>query len=199
MKQLLRAVYSTYLYVKFRWQLRSDKPLKLLIGSGDTQYPGWTATEVTFLNALDQANWEKYFQANSIQAMLAEHVWEHFTQEQGELAAKLCYQFLQHGGHIRIAVPDGLFPNPDYIAHVKPGGLDPDAADHKMLYTYKTLSQVFERAGFKVNYLEYFDEGGQFHHQDWDPADGMIQRSKRFDLRNREGLQYTSLLIDAVK
>lgn len=41
--------------------------------------------------------------------MLAEHVWEHMTKEEGIMAAKHCYEFLQDGGYIRVAVPDSNF------------------------------------------------------------------------------------------
>ena len=76
----------------------------------------------------------------------------------------------------------------------------PDAADHKVLYTYRTLREIFESAGFRVDLLEYFDENGEFHHKDWDPNDGMIRRSKRFDHRNRDNqLNYTSIVLDAKK
>ncbi|MCH7728025.1 MAG: cytochrome, partial [Planctomycetes bacterium] len=52
----------------------------------------------------------------------------------------------------------------------------------------------------EVTLLEYFNEEGEFQFQDWDPDDGLIRRSYRFDARNHEDqLNYTSLIIDAHK
>ena len=62
-----------------------------------------------------------------------------------------------------MAVPDGLFPDSEYIDFVKPGGVGPSAYDHKVLYSYRTLTKVFESAGFNVELLEYFDEKGDCH------------------------------------
>jgi predicted SAM-dependent methyltransferase len=67
---------------------------------------------------------------------------------------------------LRVAVPDGLHPDPAYVDTVKAGagtavptsGLDGNAANHKALYTYRTLRQLFESAGFRVIMYEYFDE-----------------------------------------
>lgn len=48
--------------------------------------------------------------------------------------------------------------------------------------------------------LEYFDENGMFHAQNWDMSDGYVRRSIRYDNRNSDGKPvYTSLIIDAVK
>ena len=59
---------------------------------------------------------------------------------------------------------------------------------------------VFASVGFDITLLEYFSENGVFHYHEWNPDDGMITRSKRFDSRNatRE-LTYTSIILDARK
>jgi predicted SAM-dependent methyltransferase len=59
---------------------------------------------------------------------------------------------------------------------------------------------LLEKAGYKVNLLEWFDEQGKFHHENWDVAGGFIKRSTRFDPRNSTNrTTYTSLIIDAIK
>ncbi len=104
------------------------------------------------------------------------------------------------GGYLRVAVPDGLHPDPSYNDWVRPGGSGPGAEDHKCLFTYKTFSKLFADVGFDVNLLEYFDETREFHRLDWSPADGMIDRSRQFDPRNDGAkLKYTSIILDAVK
>lgn len=173
---------------------------RIIIGAGGIKYSGWIPTQIQTLNILKQSDWEKYFIKNSINAMVAEHVWEHLTLTEGKLAASNCYTYLKADGYVRIAVPDGLHPNPSYIENVRAGGCSPGAKDHKVLYAYKTLFNVFESAGFEVKLLEYYDESGQFHFRGWDVQDGFILRSKRYDQRNKNGeLNYTSIILDATK
>jgi predicted SAM-dependent methyltransferase len=173
--------------------------LRIVVGaSGDTQ-PGWIATEVEFLDLLDDADWRRYFRASSLRAILAEHVWEHLTPGDAAVAAETCFRYLRSGGYVRAAVPDGLNPDPQYIEWVRVGGVGPGADDHKVLYDHRSFSAVFESAGFRVRLLEFFDGRGAFHHHAWDPEDGLIQRSLEFDPRNRFARRYTSLIIDATK
>jgi predicted SAM-dependent methyltransferase len=105
---------------------------------------------------------------------------------------------LSDDGYLRIAVPDGLHPDPAYIDWVKPNGTGPSAPAHKVLYNYRSILDCLESAGLTVTLLEYFDEFGVFHRRDWDPDGGLVRRSARFDPRNAGGtLHYTSLIVDA--
>jgi len=168
------------------------------VGASGQHQDGWLPTEIEFLDVAERFDWQKIFKPASLSAIVAEHVWEHLTLEKAEKAAKNCYEFLAPGGYARIAVPDGYHPEKDYIDWVKPGGVGDGAKDHQMLYTYKTLSILFEEAGFKVHLLEYFDEQHEFHYTRWNHGDGHIHRS-RHDPRNVDRLVYTSIIIDAVK
>ena len=177
--------------------------MKIILGAGQTTFEGWISTQEEDLNLLDRKCFENQFKENSIDAMLAEHVWEHMTKEEGIVAAKNCYDFLREGGYLRIAVPDINFKNEWYQNMVKVGG--PGAIDHpaytpRIVYDYVTLVEVFEKAGFEVELLEYCDEEGIFHYKYWNEKDGKIGRSFRFDTRNsREKLGMVSLIIDAKK
>lgn len=178
--------------------------IRVVVGSGVQQNnPGWVHTQEEELNLLRLSDWESKFALSSIEAILAEHVWEHLTYEEGIQAATICYSFLQPGGYVRCAVPDGYFPNQIYQNIVQAGGPGPKdhpAASHKIVYTYQTFRTMFETAGFNVELLEYCDESGQFHAQDWDETMGFIYRSKRFDHRNKDGiLNMVSLIVDAKK
>jgi predicted SAM-dependent methyltransferase len=178
----------------------SLSPRKIVLGASATFDPGWIPTEIEALNLLREQDWERFFQPGSIDALLAEHVWEHLTEKEALQGARLCLRFLKPGGYLRVAVPDGNHPDSEYLGWVKPGGGGAGAEDHKILYTYRSLGSLFERAGFTIRLYEYFDEDGRFHFSDWAPEDGMIHRSKRFDKRNRGGkLAYTSIVLDAVK
>ncbi|WP_291038294.1 methyltransferase domain-containing protein [Dyadobacter sp. 50-39] len=193
---LLKEPYSKYQLISYD----RTKPVKLVVGAMYSLFKGWIHSDIETLDLLKKSDWERYFQENSIDRILAEHVWEHLTPEQGQLAFKNCYTFLKPGGMLRVAVPDGFNPSEDYINYVKPGGTGNGADDHKILYNYKLMSGFLENIGFKVRLLEYFDENGQFHKSPWDPEDGMIRRSADHDERNRDGkLGYTSLIIDAIK
>lgn len=177
--------------------------IKIVVGAGEyNNNPGWIHTQVDELNLIDSATWQVKFEMNSIDAILAEHVWEHLTFEEGLTAAKLCYLYLKPSGYIRCAVPDGYFQNEEYQNIVKIGGPGPTnhpAASHKIVHNYKTLSVIFEAAGFDVQLLEYFDEEGKLHYKDWDENKGVIFRSKKVDPRNQGELVFPSLIIDAFK
>jgi len=78
-------------------------------------------------------------QGDCADAMLAEHVWEHLTVEEGVVAARNCYTFLQPGGYVRCAVPDAFFRNDWYQNMVQiggPGPIDHPAYTHKVVYHY---------------------------------------------------------------
>ncbi|MGB6166752.1 MAG: tetratricopeptide repeat protein, partial [Geitlerinemataceae cyanobacterium] len=199
-KQILEINSRTNLRNQIDRLKREGQLLNIIIGSSGTHQEGWISTDIQTLNLLKPETWKPYFSTASIDAILAEHVWEHLSQEEGIIAAKVCYQYLKAGSYLRVAVPDGFHPHQAYIDAVKPGGCGAGADDHKMLYNYLSFKEIFEVSGFKVDLLEYFDAEGQFHCQDWNPLKGMIQRSKRFDRRNQDGgLNYTSIILDAKK
>ncbi|HYK73126.1 MAG TPA: methyltransferase domain-containing protein [Pseudoneobacillus sp.] len=180
------------------------KQLKVVIGAGEFNHnPGWLQTKETELNLLKRSDWEEKFSLNTIEVILAEHVWEHLDYEEGIKAARNCYDFLKPKGYVRCAVPDAFFRNEEYQKVVQiggPGPKDHPAASHKIVHNHKTLTSMFEEAGFEVKLLEYCDEEGQFHYNDWDEKQGFIYRSKRFDHRNQQGqLGFVSLIVDAIK
>ncbi|MCA1064955.1 SAM-dependent methyltransferase [Rossellomorea sp. AcN35-11] len=178
--------------------------VKIVIGAGEyVNNPGWIHTQEEDLNVLDESTWEKRFPASSVDAILAEHVWEHLTYDEGLAAAELCKNYLKPSGYIRCAVPDGYFPDEDYQQIVQVGGPGPKdhpAASHKIVHNYHTLTELFETAGYEVRLLEYCDEEGKFHQNVWDGADGVIFRSKKYDPRNQgDKLAFPSLIVDAFK
>ena len=177
--------------------------MKIIIGAGGTSYDGWIPTQESELNLLNRSDFERQFEEESIDAILAEHVWEHMSEQEGIQAARNCYDFLKSGGYIRCAVPDKNFRSEWYQNMVQVGGPGPKdhpAYTHKVVYDYLALKAVFEQAGFVVELLEYCDENGAFHYRYWNEADGKIGRSFRFDARNSvEKLGIVSIIIDAKK
>jgi len=184
--------------------MTEEKGIRVVVGAGRMNAnPGWIHTQEEELNLLKREDWLRRFQPGSVSAILAEHVWEHLTYEEGVQAARICYAFLKPGGYVRCAVPDGFFPDPDYQRLVQvggPGPIDHPAASHKIVHNFRTLTRMFQEAGFQVDLLEYCDENGTFHYREWNPEDGKIVRSLRFDSRNRDGKpRFVSLIVDAVK
>lgn len=186
---------------EFNRKIKNSDIRNIVIGASGISDIGWISSESYFLNLLKPLDWQRYFKKNTINAILAEHVWEHLTLEEGLMAAKQCFEYLKPGGYLRIAVPDGCHPDPVYIKHVEVGGIGPGSDDHKVLYTFQSAKKLFEAAGFKVTLLEYFNGVGEFCAIAWDPAMGKIHRSKQYDERNSpaNSLKYTSIILDAHK
>jgi predicted SAM-dependent methyltransferase len=186
-----------------RTQTLSEPPLKVIVGAGEQAWDGWIATHREQLDLCDPATWDAWFGGRRADALLCEHVFEHLTEAEGRAAARTCFAFLKPGGFLRCAVPDANFPDPEYQRMVQvggPGPADHPAADHKIVYDYRRLADVFSGAGFTVDLLEYCDEAGRFHYHQWDPSTGPIYRSLRLDHRNRDGaLGFVSLILDARK
>ncbi len=167
------------------------------MGEPGTPYEGWLLTDVDSLDALRREEWAALFRPQSIQNILAEHVMEHLTEEQFLESLGVIRDFLAPGARVRVAVPDGFHPDPAYIEQVRPGGTGSGADDHKVLYTYSRMAKLLADAGWAYDFLEYFDERGEFHLKDWDKTDGFIRRSALNDPRNKERPQsYTSLIVD---
>lgn len=184
-----------------------NAPLKKLnIGSGSDgdkeEYKGWISVDKEFLDITQEKDWLDFTPGyNSLDNILAEHVWEHLSDEDTRLANLNCYKFLKKGGRLRIAVPDGFHESHEYIDNVRPGGNGPGCEDHKILYNYNIMVERLNSAGFEIiNLLEYWDESKTFNHVEWNIKDGFVKRSLHFDKRNKNGkLGYTSLVVDAIK
>lgn len=197
-----RAGWRTFKRARLMLRLRAARggPLKIVVGSAGVPVPGWIITDVNELDLLRPSTWAAFMAPGSVDALFAEHVWEHLRPADAVLAARTCFTFLRPGGVLRVAVPDGLHPDPAYLEAVRPGGTGPGADDHQVLYTHATLRAVFEEAGFSVTLLEHFDEDGVFQQVPWSSDGGHVLRSARHDPRNHDGtLRYTSIILDAQK
>ena len=181
---------------------------RVIIGAGEQRWDGWIPTQQEELDLLWRSSFERFFGTERADAFLCEHTWEHLTIDEAVDAALTCREFLVEGGRLRVAVPDGRFPDEEYQRTVQvggPGPADHPAADHKVVYVAETFVEVFKRVGFTVQLLEWWDAKGVFHVADWSPDDGPIYRSTRLDHRNadfRNGLGppgFTSLILDATR
>jgi len=184
-------------------QVPPGQPLRVIIGAGSQSYPGWIATQKEQLDLARSDDWAASFRTRPVDAFLCEHVWEHLSEADARLAASLCFRYLRPGGYLRCAVPDGNFPDAAYQQLVRPGSTlakDHPAVDHKVIYDYGSFTAMFAAAGFDVDLLEYCDETGRFHYNEWSPDDGPIYRSLLLDHRNKHGtIGFISLIVDARK
>lgn len=195
-------INTSLLLLKHRIKLHLKKQvdLKIIIGASGSRQKGWLPSNQYVLDLLKEDDWQKLFNKNSIDAILAEHVWEHLTNEEGFDALKRCFAYLKKGGYLRLAVPDAFSPDKNYTDLVKPGGSGKGSKDHKSFYNYIDLSRSIEDAGFMAKPLEYFNEKGVFIYNDWKSENGFISRSRYNDERNdKNKIIYTSLIIDAIK
>ena len=212
-KRLFRPVYAPILRrYRNRANLKSQRadiraqiescraagaPLKVIIGAGSTHYAGWISTDIPAFDVLSDRHWSLFFAPHSIDRLLAEHVFEHFTVAQFLYFLRQARAYLAEGGRIRFAVPDGYHPDSDYIERVRPGGTGQGADDHQVLYNSDHVAEILGQANFEYELLEYFDADGSFHQIDWHPDGGFIGRSADHDDRNSpDNLAYTSLIVD---
>jgi len=201
---IARLVLEKYRYLIFQYRLKQLSNNKLnpsiVIGASGISSTGWIATEQSWHDIARRQSWLVFFEPGKVRRILAEHVMEHLNPLDAVQATQNFYEFLEPGGYVRIAVPDGNHPSPEYIENVRPGGIGPGAQDHKALYTFATLNELFTSQGFVVNGLEYFDDSGDFITNQWKNEDGLIHRSFLNDERNRDGVnKYSSIIIDAFK
>ena len=197
---ILPRVRNIFRTAAVKYRLSRSDSVRVVIGAGGTRYPGWISTDYPVLDVTKEKSWTGVFGTMRVDAMLSEHVFEHLTKSQIHAAFANIYMLLKPGGYIRIAVPDGCHRDRNYIDMVKPGGSGDGSDDHKHLFDCTSLSTLLEKAGFTVQPLEWFDQEGIFHRNEWKGQDGYISRSSENDTRNiKKPLSYTSLIVDAYK
>lgn len=190
------------IWKKLSWYfyLITSNDIKIIVGAGPTKYKGWFPTDIVTLDVTNENDFKKYFKKKKINRILAEHVLEHLTKQELELMIRNFYKYSTKEINIRIAVPDGFHREKEYIDKVKPGGTGEGAEDHKHLFNYRSLAELFEANNFKPIFVEYWDETGKFHPGYSNDDNGYVLRSFINDKRNSDGIpHYTSLIIDFKK
>lgn len=184
---------------------KGDKPLKIILGAAETHQQGWYSTNQQWLDITKQTDWEKIFPKKEvISHVVAEHVFEHLTMSQTKKALGLIFQYLEPQGRIRIAVPDGFHPDPEYLKHVGINGIGADAQDHKQLLNMTALSTLLSEAGFQVSVVEGYTQNGKLINSGASAHNGFILRSRSNPVKiNAEGWDFvdaqTSLIIDGIR
>src|SRR6266545_8410004 len=79
-RNAVRYAAETY---KFKKQFTKQKPCRIVVGASGVFDEGWVPTDKGVLNLLKPGDWKRFFKPKSIDAILAEHVWELLTEEDG--------------------------------------------------------------------------------------------------------------------
>ena len=138
--------------------------MRIIVGAAETYQAGWFSTNEQWLDITKKADWESVFPVKgNVTHVLAEHVFEHLTAEEAAKALSFIFETLAPMGRVRIAVPDGFNPDPEYIRHVGINGIGADASDHKQLLNKVSLQKLLSTAGFQIEFLEGYDEEGKLH------------------------------------
>tara|TARA_Y100001949_G_scaffold174764_1_gene182931 strand:- start:2489 stop:3154 length:666 start_codon:yes stop_codon:yes gene_type:complete len=178
---------------------KTNNELKIIIGASGTSQKDWIATERETFDMLKPEKWLDIVERHSIKYILAEHVFEHLTMDEGRKSIETCLKFLKEGGNLRIAVPDAFHTSHQYRKYTKPGGIGAGAIDHKEFYNYTKINKIISSFHdfVEVTFLEYYDENGKLHTKKIDKEKGIIERT----VNNKRILPgtndiYSSLIVD---
>ena len=122
--------------------------LKLTLGEPAYCDEDWIHPSESELDLLDREKWNA-FMGERVASMI--HVvggWERLDFNKALDAARICFDFLEPAGHLRVVLPDKLCPT------------SPQAMGHQ---TYAELRKIFETVGFRCQVIEFFDENGTAH------------------------------------
>ncbi len=196
----------SYRRVAITIPVMQNRPIKIILGAAETSQAGWYSTNEQWLDITRADHWANVFGGRKILTnMVAEHVFEHLTYEEAQRTLKNISDHMEAGGRIRIAVPDGYNPNPEYIRHVGIAGIGDDAADHKQLLNVDVLAGLLSEAGFNPAQLEGYKADGTLVQNDYSANDGYIWRSRinHKDAANQKPWIFpdaqTSLIVDGIK
>ena len=207
-KNILYKLYKVFLYnyryLNLKLAIYKKKNLKIILGAATTSQDGWYSTNEQWFDIRNSSNWKQLFKKeNTISNLLSEHVFEHLTYTELDKTLKYSNLYLQKGGKLRIAVPDGYNPNYEYIQNVKTEGIGADAQDHKQLLNYDILEKLLIKNNFECFLLEGY-KNNKLIIETFNDYDGYIIRTRK---RNNTSIDSkwqfvdanTSLIIDAIK
>lgn len=196
-----RIRYTARKYI-LKAEIRKNIPLKIIVGAAETHQQGWLSTNEQWLDITSEDQWHSFFgNRQLLSRVVAEHVFEHLTQDGALAALESMSKRLAPGGKVRIAVPDGYNPDPQYIHHVGIGGIGDDASDHKQLFNRDSLSKLMIASGLAVKHIEGYTKDGALITNQWHADDGFIRRSRQNV--SKESWNFpdaaTSLIVDGSK
>lgn len=156
---------------------KSNHPMRVIVGSGADQIPGWISTDFPVFDITNERHWKFFFKKASIDLILGEHVLEHLCFNEIKVALKNVNAFLSPGGRFRIAVPDANHPSKYVYNLTKPGGQEPGADDHKIFFDMEIASRFAKMLNFDIIFVEFFDGEGYLQSHPFEEDYGIIKRS----------------------
>ena len=202
-------IFKFFLY-KFRFfklklAIYLKKDIKIIIGAALTSQEGWYSTNEGWFDVSNSKHWNRLFNKNTtLSNVMSEHVFEHLTEQEMETSISLIHKYLKKNGILRIAVPDGNNPDPEYRLNTGINGIGPDAVDHKQFITYEFIKYHLEKIGFECEIKEGYLANGQLIINNIEDNLGYIMRSRSNSSNNitKRWLfndASTSLIVDAIK
>jgi predicted SAM-dependent methyltransferase len=196
LSQLIRFIQSIKIK-QFVAGVKNKKHLKLNLGAGGKNFPGWFSAEKYQLDITKCDSFKKIFSEASIASILVEHVIEHIQKQEFIYFLHAIKPFLQPGANIRVAVPDAYHPSAYVRDLTRPCGLEPGADDHKEFYSIETFREIATLTGYTLIPIEFFDAKGFFSYFDYDVSSGYISRCKtNYQGRFTENLNEYQKMID---
>lgn len=146
--------------------LASRRPLRLHLGSAGNRLGGWVNIDLLRPGRRLELYWDLRrgipFASSSVDAIFAEHLFEHLTLDQGIGLLRECRRVLAPGGVVRIGVPDldryvaSYLRQDPLIDAALPGRPTRAVAlgepfflhGHRIMYDFETLEYALRQAGF---------------------------------------------------
>lgn len=205
-KKTFKFFYYNYRFLKLKTYLFFSRDnVNLILGAALTNQKGWFSTNENWLDISKEDHWKRLFNSKKrVNRVLAEHVFEHLTIEEMRNSLKLIFDNMVNGGSLRIAVPDGNNPNPEYRKHCGIDGIGADASDHKQFLTYEFLSREIEKIGFQYDLIEGYLKNKTLVSKNVNDNLGRVIRSRSNAVNPfKKGWDFydsnTSLIIDCFK
>ena len=204
-RKIFKFILYNFRFLKLKLYLALSRDVKLILGAALTSNKSWISTNEEWFDITRKHHWDRLFHKKKfMKRALAEHVFEHLTEEEMAIAFKFIYEHLASKGTLRIAVPDGNNPNPEYIKNTGINGIGADASDHKQFIKFEYLKSELEKVGFKCFIREGYKSNGELVNEKLPPELGYIIRSRRNSFEStKEGWDFvdanSSLIVDAYK
>lgn len=155
--------------------------IKLHLGSGNKNIPGFINIDIRYLPNVDEVNNIKYlrnYKNNSVDLIYACHVLEHFGRWEYEFVLKRWYELLKDNAVLRLAIPDFekcckyYLENGDLdqIMGLLYGGQDYDENFHYVTFDFNKISDVLKKIGFKKIVVYNQDDTEHSHIDDFSHA-----------------------------
>lgn len=204
-RKIIKFLKYNFRRIRIIYPVFRDQPIKIILGAAETYQKGWYSTNECWLDIANEGHWESVFNGKRIIVnALAEHVFEHLSYAQCQVALKQIHKHMVPGGKIRIAVPDGYNPDKIYLKHVGINGIGDDALSHQQLLNIDTLTSLLTEAGFSTELIEGYDSQKSLVQKTFSEDEGTIRRSRSSIKRDETYIwsfpdSETSLIVDGIR